>query len=405
MKKLILIATILLFSSRIFCQGYQWQTELTASNSTGFYKIELEPAIVSKLNSNFSDIRIKDNNEIEIPYYLEKEPFSITKRVFKEYKIIEKIKWNNGATVLVVKNENKDTINNIQLQIKNFDVRKRIELSGSDDYNNWYTIKDNYQFRSANGQQTTSEIKSLNFPYTDYQYYRIIIYDWYTLPINVLKIGYFDTYEEQGKFKELKNKMVTRFDSSTTKQTYIKINFKETPYFDKLIIKATKPLFYYRKAKICSQRIDKKGRAHYDVLDYIILNSNSDFTSYYSDLKNKELYLVIENEDNPPLEKITVKAYQLNRYLITHLEAEKEYKLVLENESIKTKPNYDINHFKGRVESNIPVLGTKTLTKINSKLKKNIKPSTIWMWAAIGIVALLLGYMSYKMISEMEKNE
>ncbi|MFB0926272.1 MAG: hypothetical protein QMB65_13475, partial [Vicingaceae bacterium] len=117
--------------------------------------------------------------------------------------------------------------------------------------------------RSANGQQRTSEIKSLNFPYTDYQYYRIIIYDWYTLPINVLKIGYFDTYEEQGKFKELKNKMVTRFDSSTTKQTYIKINFKETPYFDKLIIKATKPVFYYRKAKICSQRIDKKGRVHY----------------------------------------------------------------------------------------------------------------------------------------------
>jgi uncharacterized membrane protein YjfL (UPF0719 family) len=78
---------------------------------------------------------------------------------------------------------------------------------------------------------------------------------------------------------------------------------------------------------------------------------------------------------------------------------------VLENESIKTKPNYDINHFKGRVESNISILGTKTLTKINSKLKKNIKPSTIWMWAAIGIVALLLGYMSYKMITEMEKNE
>ena len=405
MKKLILIATILLQISPVFSQGYQWQTELAASNSTGFYKIDLEPNIIAKLNSNFSDVRIKDNNGIEIPYYLEKESFSITKRVFKEYKIIEKIKWKNGATVLVVKNENKDIINNVQLQIKNFDVRKRLELAGSDDYENWYTIKENYQFCSANGQQTTSEIKSLNFPYTDYPYYRIIIYDWFSLPINVLKIGYFDTYEEQGKFKELENKTVSRFDSLGSKQTYVKINFKETPYFDKLVIQAAKPTFYYRKAKICSQRIDKKGRAHYEVLDYMTLNSNSDFTSYYSDFENKELYLVIENEDNPPLENITVKAYQLNRYLITHLEAEKEYKLVFQNENIKTKPNYDINHFKGRVESNIPILGTKTLTKIKYKLTKNIKPSAIWMWLAIGIVALLLAYMSYRMITEMEKNK
>ncbi len=405
MKKLILIATVLLLSSRIFCQDYQWKTDLTASNSTGFYKVELEPTIVAKLNPFFSDIRIKDKSGIEIPYYLEKESISITKRIFKEYEIIEKIKWKNGATVLVVKNESKDTINNIQLQIKNFDVRKRLELAGSDDYKNWYTIKENYQFRSANGQQTTSEIKSLNFSYTDYQYYRIIIYDCYSLPINVLKIGYFDTYEEQGKFKELENKTVSRFDSLESKQTYVKISFKETPYFDKLIIKADKPTFFYRKAKICSQRIDKKGRTHYDVLDYTTLNSNSDFTSYYSDFKNKELYLVIENEDNPPLENITVKAYQLNRYLITHLDAEKEYKLVFENEKIKTKPNYDINHFKGRVESNIPILGTKTLTKIKYKLTKNIKPSAIWMWLAIGIVALLLAYMSYRMITEMEKNK
>lgn len=405
MKKLLIFSLLLSLVGNLFCQGYKWQSELTKTTSSGFYKIDLDPSIIAKLNPNFSDIRIKDNREIDVPYFVEKEPFSITKRVFKEYKIVEKIKWKNGATVLVVKNEGKDTINNIQLQIKNFDVRKRLELAGSDDYKNWYTIKENYLFRSANGLQTTSEVKSLNFPYTDYKYYRIIIYDWFSLPINVMKIGYFDTYQEQGKFKKLENQNVTRFDSSETKQTYIKINFKEAPYFDKLVIKADKPAYYYRKAKICSQRIDKKGRIHYDVLDYITLNSNSDFTSYFSDFDKREFYIVIENEDNPPLENITVEAYQLNRYLITHLEAEQDYRLVFNNDRIKTKPNYDINHFKKSVESNIPMLETREISPIHYQEKKKISSSKIWMWGAIGVVALLLGYISYKMITEMETNE
>jgi hypothetical protein len=401
MKKLLIILLLLGLVENLFSQGYKWQTELTKPSSDGFYKVDLDPDVVAKLNSNFSDIRIRDVMDVDVPYFIEKEPFSVTKRVFKQYKIVEKIKWKNGATVLVVKNEGKVRINNIQLQIKNFDVRKRLELAGSDDNKNWYTIKENYLFRSANGLQTTSEVKGLNFPYTDYQYYRIIIYDWYSLPLNILKIGYFDTYEEQGKFKNLENKTITRFDSSETKQTYIKINFNETPYFDKLVIRSKKPIYYYRKAKVCTKKIDKKGRTHYDVLDYITLNSNSDFTSYFSDFDKKEFYIVIENEDNPPLGKITIEAYQLNRYLITHLERNQVYRLVLKNDKINTKPNYDINHFKNSVDEDIPLLTTKEIVQINYKEKKKVINSKLWMWIALGLVASLLGYVSFKMISEM----
>lgn len=401
MKKLIIITTFLLIGNLLFSQGYQWQSQVEKNDSTRFYKIDLDPLIVSKLNPQFSDIRIKDGKGVEVPYFMEKETFSVTKRVFKEYQIIEKINWRNGATVLLVKNEHKDTINNIQLQIKNFDVRKRLELAGRDDYNNWFTIKENYLFHSANGQQKTSEVKSLNFPFTDYKYYRIIIYDWYSLPINVMKIGYFDTYKEQGKFKQLTNKFENRFDSLATKQTYIKVNFTETPYFDKLVIKAEKPTYYYRKAKICIKRKDKKGRTHYDVLDYITLNSNSDFTNYFSDFEHKEFYIVIENEDNPPLENIEVEAYQLNRYLVTHLESGEAYSLEFKNKMINTLPNYDINHFRHNITKDVPLLKTRELSTIQYKKRKKVTTSTLWIWSAIGVVAFLLAYTSYKMITEM----
>jgi hypothetical protein len=404
MKKLISITFSLLLTGSLFSQGYQWQSEVENIVVTDFYKIDLEPSIVAKLNTQFSDIRIKGNKGKNVPYFIEKEPFSVTKRVFKEYEIVEKLLWKNGATVLVVENSEKDTINNIQLQIKNFDVRKHIELAGSDDYDNWYTIKENYLFRSADGMKTTSAIKSLNFPYTDYKYYRIIIYDCFSMPINVMKIGYYDTYKEKGKFKKITQPILARFDSAETKQTYIKVAFKERPYFDKLVIKVDKPAYYFRNAKICFKHTDKKGRVYYETHDYLNLNSNSDLTVYFSDFKHKEFYIVIENEDNPPLENVEIEAYQLNRYLIAHLESGNNYKLVFENKDINGVPNYDIDHFKHIIRDDISLLSTTSITQIQyEEKKKKIITSTLWMWLAIGIVALLLGYMSYKMIKEMEK--
>jgi hypothetical protein len=405
MKKLIHITISLLLTVNLFSQCYQWQSEIAAFDSTGFYKIDLPPEVVAKLNINFSDIRIIENEKKEIPYFIQKEPFSVTKRVFKEYQIIDKIKWKNGATVLVVENKDKDTINNIQLQIKNFDVRKHLEVAASDDYVNWYTIKENYTFRSADGKHTTSEVKSLNFPYTDYRYYRIIIYDWFSLPINVLKVGYYDTYQEQGKFKQLPVPQLNRLDSIETKQTYIKVNFEETPYLDKLIFKVGQPAYFYRNAKICLKKEDKKGRMYFETIESIILNSNSELTLYYADFAYKEFYLIIDNEDNPPLENVQIEAYQLNRYLIAHLESEKKYKLVIENEKINSKPNYDIAYFKDRIGADIPVISTGAIEPIHYQSKKLVSSSTIWIWLAIGGVALLLGFMSYKMISEMEKND
>ncbi len=405
MRKVLFIVVCLFVTGSLFSQGYQFQSSIEHNDTAGFYKIDLKPNIMAKLNTSFADIRIKDATGKEIPYFIEKEPFSVTKRVFKEYQIIEKLRWRNGATVLVVENENKDTINNIQLQIKNFDVRKHLELAASDDYMNWYTIKENYLFHSADGSITTSEVKSLNFPYTDYKYYRIIIYDWFSMPINVMKIGYYDTYQEEGKFKQLDSPVLARFDSAETKQTYIKVNFKETPYFDKFVFKVDKPTYYFRRAKICLKYEDKKGRVYFDVLENISLNSNDELTIYQSDFPYKEFYIVIENEDNPPLEQVELIPYQLNRYLIAHLESDNNYKLVFENNDVKAKPHYDIQVFKNRIGKDIQVLETGKVEPIKYQTKKRVITSTLWMWGAIGIVALLLGYMSYKMITEMEKTK
>jgi hypothetical protein len=219
----------------------------------------------------------------------------------------------------------------------------------------------------------------------------------------VLKIGYFDTYQEQGKFKQIEVPTITRVDSAETKQTYLKVSFKNTPYFDKLTVKVEKPLYFYRDAKICLQHEDKKGRTYFEPIAYLKLNSNDELNFYSNDFSYKEFYIVIDNEDNPPLEHIEIVPYQLNRYLVTHLEKDNNYQLVFGDKSNSIKPNYDISFFKNKVGKDIPILQTNEIVPIKNELKTKTKASTLWIWISISVVAILLGYMSYKMITEMEK--
>ncbi|PJA09607.1 MAG: hypothetical protein COX70_01325, partial [Flavobacteriales bacterium CG_4_10_14_0_2_um_filter_32_8] len=234
-------------------------------------------------------------------------------------------------------------------------------------------------------------------------FYRIIIYDWFSMPINVLKVGYYDTFQEQGKFKKLASPSLVRFDSLETKQTYVQVNFKETPYLDQFIFKVDKPEYFNRSAKICLKKKDKKGRIYFETLADITLNSTSDLTFYQYDFPYTAFYIIINNEDNPPLEHIQIEAYQLNRYLMAFLESGNTYQLVFENDKIVGKPTYDINFFKDNIGKDVPILTTGNIKSIPFKTKKEVSPSTIWIWIAISLVALLLGYFSYQLITEMEK--
>ena len=85
------------------------------------------------------------------------------------------------------------------------------------------------------------------------------------------------------------------------------------------------------------------------------------------------------------------------------LESGNTYQLVFENDKIVGKPTYDINFFKDNIGKDVPILTTGNIKSIPFKTKKEVSPSTIWIWIAISLVALLLGYFSYQLITEMEK--
>lgn len=65
-------------------QEFSFESSLEKVDSTGFYKISLRPSLISNLNKNKTDLRLYDQNNIEVPFILEikrSEPTSENNRV------------------------------------------------------------------------------------------------------------------------------------------------------------------------------------------------------------------------------------------------------------------------------------------------------------------------------------
>ncbi|MBI4944899.1 MAG: hypothetical protein HY840_00700 [Bacteroidetes bacterium] len=409
MKNKAILFFLLSFSTGAFAQDYKWQTKIDCTASDGFYKIQLPPAITSKLKSDFSDIRILDSAKHEVPYIAQSEQPTTNTVLFKDYKIV-RLDVSKKHSTLVLQNPSKSKIDNVQLVIKNADADKQLRLSGSDNNKQWYVIKDNYSISDVYSHTETSVVKIFNFPLSDYEFLKIDISDSISPPLHILKAGYYDTHSENAKYVETPLPILTQKDSTETKTSYIKMSFSETQLIDKVAFEVNGPHYYMRDCElgVMEERQLKNNRMekNFNALINFKISSNGDNTTYLNNYKSKELYLHILNNDNPPLKIKSAKCFQINHFLVAYLKSDESYSLVFGNEKVKM-PNYDLVNFKDTTSS----ISNITLGKISlvDTWKKEMPSgsafftSNIFIWISLLAVLLILGFMSVRMIKETGK--
>jgi len=65
----------------------------------------------------------------------------------------------------------------------------------------------------------TSVIKIIDFPASNYEYYEILIDDWKSNPINVLKAGFYNISVEKGKYSPVEEPQISQIDLKEEKQS------------------------------------------------------------------------------------------------------------------------------------------------------------------------------------------
>lgn len=403
---------LLLLSGYRFAAGqntgdFQYVSPLPDIAQEGFYRILLTPAHTSRMQAQLADARILTADATEVPYLADSEAQELHYTRYRAYEIIEEQRIPGQHSVYIVHNPEKKAINNLTLIIKNAAVKKEIKLLGSEDLQEWFAVKEQSILASVNNPSGTSEIKLLDFPLSDYAYFKLQIQDSVSAPIQITSIGYYEHFSESGHYQEIPAVTTRQLESKAEKLSIIELSFPRQQLLDRLELEIAGPSFYHRQARLEAE-VSYANKPYFELIETFILSSATPHVLTLPALRTGRLRIIIENGDNPPLQ-LKARAWQLNRYLVAYLQQGETYTLQFGNRSLDA-PAYDLHYFRDSIPPTAAVLETGGIKEIPAKVvsqpvSKSIFGTTLYIWLAIIAVACLLGYVTYRMVNEMEQKQ
>jgi hypothetical protein len=356
----------------------------------------LPPQITASLEPDLRNIRIIDNKAVEVPYMVLTETQDYNTVEWTPMKIEKELR-RGCCTIVTLFNENKDLIDNFLLQIKNAEIHKFGTLRGSDDGQIWYAVTE--KFELSFGRLKSEEVSRIfDFPLSNYKYYRLTISDSTTAPLNV--VGALRTREDiiHGGYIEIPNVTIVSCDSTQNRETWGIIKFDTAQYVDRIEFDVFGPHLFKRNATLF-RKVKNRFQA---IQSFNIISGQS--RPLFVGLKEKELFLRVNNDNNPPLKFTQVAAYQLKRSLIAYLEAGRDYRIAL-GKGLEV-PNYDLEFFRDSIpmhpnELEIGALKEKPMLK-EAESQLTVFTDRKYIWVAIILVGIVLAAMTFRMLRDKD---
>jgi len=377
--------------------NFEYKAAVESIPATKFYKIDLSPLVVAKSKSNLTDIRILDEDGKQVSYILKNDFPTFKNENIIEFPIIKNVRESDKQTHIVFQNATNKPVNNILIFIKNTDAPRAFSVSASDDSVHWFIIKENISLDNSVGGQDENIIQTLSFSPANYKYFQLIILGENLLPFNIVKAGTSNEDLLYGKYVIISGHAITQHDSSN-KKTYINLKFDNKYQINKLVVDVEGPKYFRRRLAIL-----ENSKTNYNLLLDDYLRSGS-INSFVIDAKNNELLLIIENEDNIPLKVKAVKAFQLNTYLLTYLQAGKKYFLYFGDSTIEA-PKYDLAFFSDSIGSKPAEIFISSFerNKILKTANKSspLKNNQLLLWGTVLVSLFILSFFTFKIIKEI----
>lgn len=406
MHKIIILVLILLSSANLAAQRYMYQVDVREVKKDGFYKIYLTPEISSKLQQNFPDVRIVNQNKEEIPFLYRSDRINADSATKTELNIIKnKHKVFKRITEVVVESDSLLQVDNFILNISNKAVKNRLKITGSFDHKTWYQIKKSFAVQAVYGD-TVTELFLTNIPSTTFKYYKFTFNDYKDESIDVLKVYAISSADVHKDYFELPKPLIKHKD--TLDKTIINLRFSDSYFIDKISFHIEGSRYYFRRATIFKEAgkvQNNVGVLYFDDLQKVFfLGSDRNNSVMLPRFKAKRLKMLVDNKDNIPIRIIDVKAYQLKNYLITYLKAGEHYILKFGNR-VAEFPVYDLTYFQENIPEIIPLVKTVDLKQVYTE-KNGLANDKIWqipayyLWIGVSVVGIILLLLTLRMLVE-----
>ncbi|PWK72495.1 uncharacterized protein DUF3999 [Mucilaginibacter oryzae] len=381
-------------------KNFKYKAPLQKIDSTGFYRIALQPALVAKAKANLSDIRVADARGNFVPYI---QAGSLPQKSQKSFLVFPEIANHAAAdtgTTFTIENKTGLALNRLWIRLQNTAVKRKVSLLGSDDLSQWFAIQEDIPLQEAVQNSEGTYLQSLFFPASNYRYLKILVNDKNKSPVRFLQAGVYTEYVSAAQaYTPVTPVKVVRADSN--RATYVDIRLNDHYQVNRLHFNISAPKYYKRAVSV--YQFVNSGKE---------LISEAELSSVKTpDLliaaKSNHLLIEISNGDNPPLSIGEVTAFQSDEYLISYLEAKQHYQL-LAGDSLAVAPEYDLKFFTDSIKDNIPAIKHAAVVKNDAykvKATEEKPDRTPLIWAAIVAALGLLLFLTLKMTKEVKKKE
>jgi hypothetical protein len=406
-NKFPLILLFFIISSKSFGQmhDYRYIRSITGIKEQ-WHKIELPDDFFRHVSPGFSDIRIfgitKRKDTIEVPYILQESTEKISKKTV-DFKLINKSRNKNGY-FFTFEIPAEATINQLDLDFKQQNFDWRISLEGSQNQQEWFSILQDYRILAIHNEFTDFSFSKIAFPDSRYRYYRVVINSKSGPELISSKV----TMNENipGKYRKYTLYSTTIKEEKKLKQTIVdlELTFPVPVSHVNFFIKDT--VDYYRPFLIQylsdSIKTPEGWNYVYNTLQTGTINSFEKNEFDVNSTVLKKLRLVIENQDDRPLQidSLSVEGYE--HKLVARFDEPGSYFLAYGNPEA-SKPIYDISRFADKIP-------TRLLSLDLGQEQLNIKATALgtgplfqnkrWLWGIMVLVIITLAWFSFSMMRD-----
>jgi hypothetical protein len=275
-------------------------------------------------------------------------------------------------------------------------------LEGSQNQQQWFQILDNYRILSIRNKQTDYQFTKVNFPNSKYRYFRLLIKSNKKPDLTATKITLDTVSKSNLRNYILKNIKIT--ENKSTKQTVIDVDLKNPVPVSLLMFNMADTFDYYRPITIKyltdSVKTEQGWHYNYNILTSGTLSSMEKSKFKFDSTILQKLKIIIYNDDNEPLKINSLEVKGYTHQLIARFTKPATYYLTYGNNTIG-KPSYDLNHLINTIPTTLKSLTLKSEQIIDKKASPKVEPlfkNKIWLWVVMGIIILVLGGFSIKMM-------
>jgi len=296
------------------------------------------------------------------------------------------------------------TINEIGLKFTNQDFDWKVQLEGSQNQKEWFTILEDYRIVSMHQNDADFEYTQLKFPDAKYRFYRLLVKD---VKVGRPMTAFLSKQTRQNiAYKEYQPKSILTKVDKKNKQTIIDIELNQPVPVGSIKMDIKNQFSFHRPTTVFyandSLQNEKGWQYQYVRLTTDMLHTKKDNELSFQNVILRKLRIIIDNQDNPPLDigDIVVKGQPV-KMLIRFTEPA-DYYLVY-GRAHGRAPSFDI------AEDVLPAYWSETPVGLGPEQvikKEAIAPTKplfenkIWLWVVMGLIILLLGWFSLKMMND-----